>query len=992
MFQTLRAISSRIVYGLLVLISISLLIYIQACTADSSTKNAGSFVNKISQEDSKSRTVGAIVEEVRNIPTPENADSTIFELLKTELVKKLRDRFGDDLLARVTAAAPVGDAGLVDDLAYNAGSNTITWTYANLGDYDLNGEVGVPDITPIATNYLAVVTAPNTIEEWIDGSGDDEVGIPDITPIATNYLNQVASYRMLTADAEDGTFNPIGEPVLFGETGLFPKTFEVTVPTGVLSYIAVQPLDASGNPGEQSLPIALAAPPSVNNVGPAGGLSGTQIQPVVDVNGTPPFTYEWNFGGGATPNTTTDASPTITLGAAGNYDSYVIVTNDYGYERFDFTLYITDALEPPTVQNMTPDTGETGSVVTFSVEVSGTPPFTYAWDFDGGATPNTSTEAAPQVTLGDPGIYNISITATNAQGEDEASFQLEVTEDGGPAINSIEPQIGGTGSVVRMNPFIEGTPPYDVVWDFGGGATPDTTDIWRPIITLGATGTYDASLQVTDVTGTNTLDFTLTVTDANQSPRAALTGYRQGTYKAAYGEPPLIVDFKADEGSDDPDGMVVQYDWDMDGDGVFELIDDDPQKLGITYDTQGRFPVSVRVTDNDGATDFSTYYVAVGDRVDPEDLGIGTDFTILNVDGNPAMLYCKTPLGSEAGSVKYIRANDPEGTSWGTPVVLIEEMSGMSWGGEMEIVEGRPAVVFDFNDSVYYARAEDAQGTSWSAPFAVETRTTGFNPNLEVVNGYPAIAYEGASSKYLYYVRANDAEGTSWGIPQIVYTPLENEIITGGLSLEYANGIPAIAFHATNNETMLDTVFYVQALDQNGAAWDTPIVLDTDIPVAGVSFHKYLNLIAFDGWNPTVVYPISDFDGDVMGELRGVFANDINGDSWNTPVALDTAEVAEGGWMRSLEVVNTFYYEYDGGIYPVIVYWYTASHTARVKLFVVPHTWELFENGYPDGKNIGTLTSLTTIDFDTEHHLYFRIIGFHFLGKYLYEVLGGQVM
>lgn len=54
-------------------------------------------------------------------------------------------------------------------------------------------------------------------------------------------------------------------------------------------------------------------------------------------------------------------------------------------------------------------------------------------------------------------------------------------------------------------------------------------------------------------------------------------------------------------GSSDPDGTIVSYDWDFDGDGLFELSTDDPVAT-YSYPTSGIKNVTLRATDAEGAS------------------------------------------------------------------------------------------------------------------------------------------------------------------------------------------------------------------------------------------------------------------------------------------------------------------------------------------------------------------------------------------------------
>jgi len=75
------------------------------------------------------------------------------------------------------------------------------------------------------------------------------------------------------------------------------------------------------------------------------------------------------------------------------------------------------------------------------------------------------------------------------------------------------------------------------------------------------------------------------------------------------GVEPLDVTWDA-SGSTDSDGTIVQYDWDMDNDSVYEILNGGPTQPA-NYATFGTYTVGVRVTDDDGATDETTASVDV---------------------------------------------------------------------------------------------------------------------------------------------------------------------------------------------------------------------------------------------------------------------------------------------------------------------------------------------------------------------------------------------
>ncbi|MCI0461139.1 MAG: Ig-like domain-containing protein, partial [Gemmataceae bacterium] len=92
----------------------------------------------------------------------------------------------------------------------------------------------------------------------------------------------------------------------------------------------------------------------------------------------------------------------------------------------------------------------------------------------------------------------------------------------------------------------------------------------------------------------------------NQAPTAIL----QATPTS--GVAPLLVSFNA-SGSFDPDsGDTLSYAWDLDGDGAFD--DSTASQPTFTYTAPGQVLVSLRVTDNHGASSTATVTISVGSR------------------------------------------------------------------------------------------------------------------------------------------------------------------------------------------------------------------------------------------------------------------------------------------------------------------------------------------------------------------------------------------
>jgi hypothetical protein len=117
---------------------------------------------------------------------PSGVDPAVFEKLRDELVRQLRLRAE----GKLASAAPLNSGCQVRDLSYDGLTGTLTWTYANAGDYNIDGIVGVADITPLALYFGADTDdgiGNDELETWLDGDGNGVIGIGDITPLAMGF-------------------------------------------------------------------------------------------------------------------------------------------------------------------------------------------------------------------------------------------------------------------------------------------------------------------------------------------------------------------------------------------------------------------------------------------------------------------------------------------------------------------------------------------------------------------------------------------------------------------------------------------------------------------------------------------------------------------------------------------------------------------------------------------------------------------------------------
>ena len=102
---------------------------------------------------------------------------------------------------------------------------------------------------------------------------------------------------------------------------------------------------------------------------------------------------------------------------------------------------------------------------------------------------------------------------------------------------------------------------------------------------------------------------------ANLFPAITVTTPPPSTVEAPT---PVTIDVSAT----DPDGYVIFYEWDFDGDDVYESSSIEGGKITHVFDQEGTFSVQLRVTDNGGGQSFKTFTVVVTAPVSSASLAV----------------------------------------------------------------------------------------------------------------------------------------------------------------------------------------------------------------------------------------------------------------------------------------------------------------------------------------------------------------------------------
>jgi PKD repeat protein len=319
----------------------------------------------------------------------------------------------------------------------------------------------------------------------------------------------------------------------------------------------------------------------------------------------------------------------------GEYTAKVRVTDDGGLRDIASIVVSAGAAnQPPTADlQANPTSGATPLVVDFdasaSADIDGSI-VDYEWDLDGdGNFSETGQEADARgaATTGETyiaaGTYNPVVRVTDNQGaSDTATVQLDVTGNQPPVPDlQATPLTGDAPLLVDFDATASSDPDdgiADYEWDFDGdlifnevGSEADAQGSATGSHTYNFGGTYNPTVRVFDVAGASaTAKVEIVVNGAeNQPPVAALTA------DPTEGASPLFCNLDAG-GSSDPDGTMANFEWDIDGDGLFGEAGAEEKNAGMEtgfafFQTPGVFTVSVRVTDDLEATDEASAVITV---------------------------------------------------------------------------------------------------------------------------------------------------------------------------------------------------------------------------------------------------------------------------------------------------------------------------------------------------------------------------------------------
>ncbi|MCA0237608.1 MAG: PKD domain-containing protein [Bacteroidetes bacterium] len=312
--------------------------------------------------------------------------------------------------------------------------------------------------------------------------------------------------------------------------------------------------------------------------------------------------YSWNFGDGTAPSMQT--SPAHTYLSDGTYTITLTATNTCGSNTFTQVVVITTP--PVAAFGAGQSSGCSPHTVAFTNQ-STTNATSFQWLFPGGS-PSSSTETNPTVVYAVPGVYSVTLIASNSAGADTTLQSGVVVVNGAP---TAEFTFSSNNLTTTFSNASVNATSYS--WNFGDGSPASTQA--GPTHTFAADGSYLVTLTASNACGSHVITHIIVVTSP---PTAAFSAAQTS------GCGPLTVAFTNQSSSN-----ATSFQWSFPGGSPASSILPNPT---VMYNAPGTYTVMLTASNAAGAhvvsqTGYITILPLPTAFFEPHVAGAGVAFT-----------------------------------------------------------------------------------------------------------------------------------------------------------------------------------------------------------------------------------------------------------------------------------------------------------------------------------------------------------------------------
>jgi PKD repeat protein len=379
--------------------------------------------------------------------------------------------------------------------------------------------------------------------------------------------------------------------------GTYTVTLTVTDNDGLMhSDTTTSSIKEKSRPSSPSPPAIRNKKPIAEGNGPYKGNVGEPVQFNSSGSYDPDGEieeYDWSFGDGTNAM---EENPSHIYEASGTYIVILTVKDDEGSKnRYETECVIEEPNEPPTPIHNGPYFGKTNETIVFSSEGSydldGSITKLY-WVFGDGTTiindvpDNYRIEHSYKIR----GTYDVLLTLTDDRGFNSTIQTIcKIKNNLAPEVQINGPYEGMENQEISFSSI--GSQDQDgkiieYLWDFGDGTSSNQKNVLH---LFPEPKTYNVTLSIRDNNGAETKKMTICDIKINEPPIVVINGPYTGYMNA-----PIL--FQS-EGSNDPDGEIVEYEW-LFGDGKLSV----DSITNHTYVEVGVYEVVLSITDEYGKT------------------------------------------------------------------------------------------------------------------------------------------------------------------------------------------------------------------------------------------------------------------------------------------------------------------------------------------------------------------------------------------------------